>query len=66
MAKADKVSFQYTARVLHSFKDGKPLYLEKGSRLTITRSAAEKFQRQGIGKILEDAKPIEVKGEASA
>jgi hypothetical protein len=67
MSKSAKVIFEYSVRLCRSFDKGKPVFIGKGTstlREPINRPVAEKWVKQGLGKIIGDAPVIEVKGGA--
>jgi hypothetical protein len=57
--------FALSVRLLHTFKDGVPVHVGKGTdmpSIDIPRQQAEKWQKQGLGKIVGVATPVKAKG----
>lgn len=59
--KAGKVTFEFSVRFAHDFKDGKVSHYEKGSKVALNPTAAGKFAKMGLGKIVGDAAALEVR-----
>ena len=48
---------------LHGFEKGVPKYTNKGEKITVPHEQAERWEKQGLGKILGDPAPVEVRGK---
>jgi hypothetical protein len=61
MAKSDKVDFKLGVRLSGKFKDGVLQQRNRGDILSVNRPVAEKWVRMGLGKIVGDSQPANIK-----
>lgn len=60
--KGGKVEFLFGVRLAYDFKNGALKHHEKGDKVSVARNVAEKYARMGLGRIVADSAPVEVKG----